>query len=276
MKYYFLAIAISFFTLNMTSEVERPLKNSETQETAGIHMIAEFWGAEVIEDTQELQGLLIAAAQEAQCKPVNTVTKKFEPQGATAMVLLTESHLTIHTWPELDYMAIDFFACGNDALPYKGIAFLEEQLKPYRIQIKELPRGENPNGGNPTKSAFITKKSENTFGQELTIDLKQCNSQTISSKEKIKEYIVQLCSLIDMKQYGEPFIERFALESKIAAGYSFAQMIETSLISGHFSDQLGNAYINIFSCKQFDINTALEFTKNFFDAKYMNFYNTLR
>ena len=74
------------------------------------------------------------------------------------------------------------------------------------------------------------------FGQELTLNIENCDSEIIRSKEKLLEYIDKLCNLINMKKYGKPFAERFALHSNFAAGYSVSQMIETSLISGHFSE----------------------------------------
>ena len=105
------------------------------------------------------------------------------------------------------------------------------------------------------------------FGQELILDLYDCDHETICSGKKIKEFSEKLCDLIEMKRYGEPFIERFAEHSQIAAGYSLAQMIETSLVSGHFSEYWNRVYLNIFSCKEFDANKATNFAKEFFRAK---------
>lgn len=111
-------------------------------------------------------------------------------------------------------------------------------------------------------------RSENskTFGQELILNLYGCKLEKIATKEEILRYVNELCEFIDMEKYGKPFIERFAEHSEIAAGYSVAQMITTSLVSGHFSDYLKSAYINIFSCKDFDAEKTVEFTKNFFEA----------
>lgn len=108
---------------------------------------------------------------------------------------------------------------------------------------------------------------EKIFGQELILDLYDCNPETVRSGEKILEYTDSLIKLIDMKKFGKPFLERFAEHSEFAAGYSVAQMIETSLISGHFSEFWNRAYINIFSCKPFDADVAIKFTKEFFGAK---------
>ncbi len=111
------------------------------------------------------------------------------------------------------------------------------------------------------------KRNDKVFGEELTLDLYDCDNKLITSKEKIAQYAIELCELIDMKRFGEPFLEYFAEHSELVAGYSLSQMIETSLISGHFSDFLNRAYINIFSCKTYDPKKALEFTKKYFGAK---------
>jgi S-adenosylmethionine/arginine decarboxylase-like enzyme len=112
----------------------------------------------------------------------------------------------------------------------------------------------------------LIKQNTKQFGQELILNLYGCKLEKIATKEEILKYIDELCECIYMEKYGEPFIERFAEHSQIAAGFSVAQMITTSLVSGHFSDYLKSAYINIFSCKDFDAEKTIEFTKNFFEA----------
>lgn len=106
----------------------------------------------------------------------------------------------------------------------------------------------------------------NTFGMEVVLDLYDCNPETIRSKEKLQEYTRELCQVIEMTPYGAPFAERFGLNEAKTAGYSIVQLIETSSITGHFSEEGNSAYINIFSCKEFGPKQAAEFSKNFFEA----------
>lgn len=106
----------------------------------------------------------------------------------------------------------------------------------------------------------------NTFGMEVVLDLYDCNLETIRSKEKLQEYTRELCQVIGMTPYGAPFAERFGLNEAKTAGYSIVQLIETSSITGHFSEERNSAYINIFSCKEFDPKQAAEFSKDFFEA----------
>ena len=106
----------------------------------------------------------------------------------------------------------------------------------------------------------------NTFGMEVVLDLYDCNLETIRSKEKLQEYTRELCQVIGMTPYGAPFAERFGLNEAKTAGYSIVQLVETSSITGHFSEEWNSAYINIFSCKEFDPKQAAEFSKDFFEA----------
>ena len=112
-----------------------------------------------------------------------------------------------------------------------------------------------------------SKKPIQFFGQELILDLYDCDLKAINSKKKLAEYSVKICRLIKMKRYGKPLIPFFGLAKPKTAGYSLVQLIETSSITGHFSNLWRSAYINIFSCKDFDPELAADFTQKFFGAK---------
>jgi len=105
------------------------------------------------------------------------------------------------------------------------------------------------------------------YGKELILDLYDCDPKIIRSKKKILEYSNKICDLIKVKKYGKPIVERFALHCDYAAGYSLVQLIESSSITGHFSELWNRAFINIFSCKSFNHKIAINFTKKFFGAK---------
>ena len=108
------------------------------------------------------------------------------------------------------------------------------------------------------------------WGIEVSIDLKHCDPKTIRSAKKLEQFLIKICEHIKVKRWGEPIIANFGKGDKIA-GYSIVQLIETSLISGHFVDKTNAAYINLFSCDYFDPLEAAEFTKKFFKAKGIEF-----
>lgn len=108
------------------------------------------------------------------------------------------------------------------------------------------------------------------WGKETLIDLVNCDGGLIRSRGIIADYAYQLVNLIDMKAYGVPKIVHFG-ESEKVAGFTLVQLIETSLISGHFVESNNSAYINIFSCKDYDEEVATHFTKMFFGAELMTY-----
>lgn len=112
------------------------------------------------------------------------------------------------------------------------------------------------------------KGEEEMFGAELQLNLYDCDLATISSGEKIKEFVIKLCDdVIHMKRYGEPLIPHFGHENPITSGYSLVQLIETSSVTAHFSEYKKSVYLNIFSCAWFDPVKTEAFCKQFFGAK---------
>lgn len=109
---------------------------------------------------------------------------------------------------------------------------------------------------------------EETFGQELVLNLYDCNLETISSGEEIKRFVIELCdNVIHMKRYGEPLIPHFGHDNPVTSGYSLVQLIETSSVTAHFSEYKRSVYLNIFSCAWFDAEATTRFCQEFFQAK---------
>jgi S-adenosylmethionine/arginine decarboxylase-like enzyme len=119
----------------------------------------------------------------------------------------------------------------------------------------------NPNEIHPTDSP--------PWGLLTCIDLYECNPETIRDAEKIREFVVKLCDLIEMKRFGETQVVHFGEEERVA-GYSMTQLIETSLISAHFANQTHTTYLDVFSCKVYDSQAVVDFAKGFFQAKRVN------
>lgn len=107
---------------------------------------------------------------------------------------------------------------------------------------------------------------ENTWSLHTLINLAECDPETIRRADKIAEYVIKLCTLIEMRRFGDPIIVHFGEEERVM-GYSLVQLIETSLIAGHFVEYDNRAFIDIHSCKPYDIKKAVEFTVSFFGAQ---------
>lgn len=121
--------------------VSAEMNNCSQHAYAGVHLIAEFWGGRVIESQKEVEKILFEAAKKAKSTPISVSSHKFSPHGITAFVLLAESHLSIHSWPELQYLAIDVFTCGDKTMPSKALEYLKEVYQPKRVETKALKRG---------------------------------------------------------------------------------------------------------------------------------------
>ena len=72
---------------------------------------------------------------------LNAMVHKFPVQGVTGVILLAESHIAIHTWPEHDYISIDIFTCGKKTQPYQALEYLKSKFSPRQVRIKEVKRG---------------------------------------------------------------------------------------------------------------------------------------
>lgn len=110
-------------------------------------------------------------------------------------------------------------------------------------------------------------RNDKIYGYELILNLKGCNRDTLASKKKLQNYVDQLCELIKMKKFGKTTLKYFGENKDFTKGYTLVQLIETSSITGHFSDLWSTAYINIFSCQKYNQHRARSFTKDFFEAK---------
>ena len=109
-------------------------------------------------------------------------------------------------------------------------------------------------------------KQRGSWGLYTSVDLKGCDPASIRDPEKIHRFIIELCDLIDMHRFGEPQIIHFGPNERVA-GFSMTQLIETSLVSGHFANETNAAYLDIFSCKEYEPSKAAAFCKNFFGAQ---------
>lgn len=110
----------------------------------------------------------------------------------------------------------------------------------------------------------VAEAEEEYWGYHLILDCKGCDPGKIKDANNIGLFVKNLIKEIDMKAFGEPIIEHFGSHNPMVAGYSLMQLIETSSITGHFAEGTGDAYIDIFSCKPYDIEVAKVVVKRFF------------
>jgi S-adenosylmethionine decarboxylase len=108
---------------------------------AGTHLIIDLWGASRLDDINHIEDTLREAIREAGATLLHIHLHHFTPNGGVSGVaVLAESHISIHTWPERDYAALDVFMCG-DALPHRTIPVLKRAFAPESVQIGDHKRG---------------------------------------------------------------------------------------------------------------------------------------
>jgi S-adenosylmethionine decarboxylase len=107
------------------------------------------------------------------------------------------------------------------------------------------------------------------WGQHLIIDLAGGRREAIRSADVIARFSRELVAAIHMKAYGEPLLAHFAEHSPKAAGWTLVQLIETSSITGHFCDFSGDAYLDVFSCQEFDVQTVLDLIEETFQPEHI-------
>ncbi|MBB5017165.1 S-adenosylmethionine decarboxylase [Chitinivorax tropicus] len=117
--------------------------NDHAAPALGQHLLADFHGvsAALLSDPAEIEVMLCQAAAAAAATPIHAHFHHFGPGlGVTGMLLLQESHISIHTWPESGFAAIDIFMCG-DAQPGLALSHLHSCLSPQSVTRHQLPRG---------------------------------------------------------------------------------------------------------------------------------------
>lgn len=108
----------------------------------GRHLIVEYTGCNrnILDDARLIEEHMNKAAQAAGATIIQSVFHQFSPQGVSGVVVIAESHISIHTWPEYGYAAVDFFTCGESVDPRKAQEYMKEKLQ-AEVYSNELKRG---------------------------------------------------------------------------------------------------------------------------------------
>ena len=113
-------------------------------EYAGTHLIVDMWNAHRLDDIDTVDTALRKAAADSGATLLNIDLHKFSPNGGiSGVAVLAESHISIHTWPERRFAAVDIFMCG-DAVPLKAVPVLRAAFSPESVTLVEHRRGLMP------------------------------------------------------------------------------------------------------------------------------------
>jgi len=125
----------------MTQPPDHFKQTADGHQYAGDHLLVEFWGANNLSDMDVVREALESSAVAAGATLLHSHYHRFgDGGGVSGVSVLAESHITIHTWPERGYAAIDIFMCG-DCDPRDCLPLLETSLRPREIEVQSLRRG---------------------------------------------------------------------------------------------------------------------------------------
>lgn len=156
----------------------------------------------------------------------------------------------------------------------------EKEVKFVNNNDKNIITGEKQGNINSIKNKEaleILKEAykKSVWGIASSIDIYNCEPETIRSADKIRQFVSQLCELIEMKKFGETEVIHFGEEERVA-GFSMVQLIETSLISAHFANLTNTVYLDVFSCKPYNPVIVEEFACKFFGGSHCITHVNLR
>ncbi|MBC7341565.1 MAG: S-adenosylmethionine decarboxylase proenzyme [Clostridia bacterium] len=109
----------------------------------GRHILAEIYGCsfDALNDVKKVEQAMVNAALAAGAEIREVVFHEFSPQGVSGVVVISESHLAIHTWPELGYAAVDVFTCGDKVNPWDACNYLLSKFEAEHVHATEIKRG---------------------------------------------------------------------------------------------------------------------------------------
>lgn len=112
-------------------------------EPLGYHILVDYYECSdtILSNPVLVEKCMIEAAKIASATVIEAHFHHFSPLGVSGVVIIQESHLTIHTWPELRYAAVDIFTCGPQMKPEKALEYLKKMLEAHRLEKREIMRG---------------------------------------------------------------------------------------------------------------------------------------
>lgn len=144
--------------------IQTELLKEEKTTYLGHHILAEFYGCcpNVLNNVELIEGLMTEAAVKCGATVVAKKFHMFSPYGVSGVVIISESHLTIHTWPEIGYAAVDLFTCGDTCKPEIAYDYLKQEMHAGSASFSELKRGMfDPENNQMVETPFqVTKQMQ--------------------------------------------------------------------------------------------------------------------
>lgn len=130
----------------------------------GTHLLVELkdCNPEILKNLEKVRKAMVSAAKEARATILDVSFREFQPFGISGVIVIAESHLTIHTWPEYGYAAVDIFTCGDVIKPEVAASYLVKQFESKNPSVMEMKRGilshENEKLPHKVSSSSLSKR----------------------------------------------------------------------------------------------------------------------
>jgi S-adenosylmethionine decarboxylase len=229
-------------------------------------------GPEKLLSQDYLEQVFLKAAEESGATIVSSSFNTFQPQGVSGVVVIAESHFTVHAWPEHDYAAVDIFTCGDSIDLDKAVNSLKESLASEEVVISaDMNRGIISNraasgGALDTQAGSgvypISWKrdyeNKNPWGVLSSVDVYGCDSGMVRDGEALRRFAHELCELLRMKPNGGCRVTSLE-EGHETRGLSMSQPTESGLISCHVDLESNAVYLDLFSHRFYEPRDVAEF-----------------
>ena len=158
----------------------------------GRHLLTEFYGCDrkTLNDSDRIKKIMEEAAITSGASIVQSVFHLFNPHGVSGVVVIAESHLTIHTWPEYRYSAVDIFTCGEEVDPWRAHHYLKEKLGAGSTSTVEMLRGRIDSHGEELRHKPMEPQQE------------ECSPELSPSMNKLDDELIQTSAELSRKPSG--------------------------------------------------------------------------
>jgi S-adenosylmethionine decarboxylase len=239
------------------------LKNIDlSSDSIGRHVLCDLHGiknAELFDNEKIMSGIMLTAATMAGMTVVGSAWKKFEPQGLTGTLLLSTSHMSMHFWPEKQFMSIDVYTCGPEGDPQVAIDYIISKLRPDMKKSKVV---------NLDRSIY---REVQPFGYSYLIDGFGCKSiKDLDDMNLAYNFLNELTEAIGMTKQSEPNVVRTdATRFPDKRGLSGAIFLVESSITIHTISTADKKFVtvDVYSCKPYDKEVVKKMISKFYHPK---------
>lgn len=260
---------------------KRSVCYSDSGFALGRHITIEYYdcASDVLLDKREVESILLEAARQSGATIISSSFHQFEPQGVSGVVIIAESHFTVHAWPEHNYAAVDIFTCADNIDLDIAIHYMEAQFSSQGVFISSdqnrgildsgakgcMPNSNEKVMDRRTRPIAWKKVCENTnpWAMSTAVDLYDCSPEMIKDPECLKNFVVQVGGTLGVLN-SENASRVYYDESETVAGFSTIRSIETFGISGHFAHATNAIYLDFFSCNAYEPRELAEFCLSYF------------